>query len=242
VEPIPPPEGATLCGGDTGEPGYHGFGKLGLTPRAERVSTRCPAVPFGTAARQDPNSAKGLDRGSALYDPVRTLILPRPSLSPIGGCAGRRCGPKTTWNRRSRDWRIHHGNSANPDYLHNSAAALALEPAPCCPRTRTTTTADHARAEGDREERGGGARQGLVLGHAGGQRLRAGCGSCHFHAGVDNRVKGQINSNTQGGDLTSITVANTLNGTADGANAEVTVDSFPLHKLADPSTPADPKN
>src|SRR5574341_633984 len=66
------------------------------------------------------------------------------------------------------------------------------------------------------------------------------CASCHFHAGADNRVKGQINSGINGGDTTPISVANTVNGTLLGQNAEVTVDSFPLHKLFDPLMPTDP--
>ncbi len=37
--------------------------------------------------------------------------------------------------------------------------------------------------------------QGPVLGHAGRQRRRPGLRLCHFHAGVDNRTKGQLNPN-----------------------------------------------
>ena len=244
VEPIPPPEGATLCGGDTGEPGYLGFGKLGLTPRARASQYSVPAVPFGTAASTDPNSAKGSIVGLPLFDPVRTLILPRPAISPVGGLRRpslRAEGQPGIGGHATS--RIHHGNPANPDYLHNSAADLAVEPGALLPSNendyyRGITRAQKVTARNEAAALGKALFWDMQVGS---DSVQA-CGSCHFHAGVDNRVKGQINPNTQGGDFTSITVANTVNGTVDGANAEVTVDSFPLHKLADPLTPADPKN
>ncbi|MFI4942260.1 MAG: cytochrome c peroxidase, partial [Burkholderiales bacterium] len=244
VEPIPPPEGATLCGGDTGEPGYLGFGRLGLTPRARARQYSVPAVPFGTAASTDPNSAKGSIVGLPLYDPVRTFILPRPSISPIGGL--RRPSLRAEGQPgigAHATGRVHHGNSANPDYLHNSAADLAADPADLLPSNendyyRGITRAQKVTARNEAAALGKALFWDMQVGSDSVQS----CGTCHFHAGVDNRVKGQINSNTQGGDFTSITVANTLNGTADGANAEVTADSFPLHKLADPLLPSDPKN
>jgi cytochrome c peroxidase len=244
VEPIPPPEGATLCGGDTGEPGYLGFGRLGLTPRARARQYSVPAVPFGTAASTDPNSAKGSIVGLPLYDPVRGLILPRPAISPIGGL--RRPSLRAEGQPGigvHATGRVHHGNPANPDYLHNSAADLAEDPDDLLPSNEN----DYYRGI-TRAQKVNARNEAAALGKAlfwdmqvGSDSVQA-CGSCHFHAGVDNRTKGQINSNTAGNDLTSITVANTINGTADGANAEVTVDSFPLHKLQDPLTPADPLN
>ncbi len=48
VEPIPPPEGSLLCGGDPGEPGYAGFGVLLPAGEEGRRNTRCrpsPEVP-----------------------------------------------------------------------------------------------------------------------------------------------------------------------------------------------------
>lgn len=57
------------------------------------------------------------------------------------------------------------------------------------------------------------------------------CGSCHFHAGVDNRTKNQLNPGTTGGDLT-FQVAN--------PNEEVVAGDFPFHKLVNPAVPGEP--
>lgn len=57
------------------------------------------------------------------------------------------------------------------------------------------------------------------------------CGSCHFHAGVDNRTRNQLNPNTNGGD-------NTLQ--VRGPNEDVEVSDFPFHKLVDPDLVGEP--
>ena len=50
------------------------------------------------------------------------------------------------------------------------------------------------------------------------------CGSCHFHAGVDNRTKNQLNPNHLGGDLTfQVKQAPTRSSSPA---------TFPFHKLA----------
>lgn len=51
------------------------------------------------------------------------------------------------------------------------------------------------------------------------------CASCHFHAGVDNRTRGQLNPGTLAGDLTELTVA--------GPNEDVIAADFPFHKRVD---------
>ncbi len=57
------------------------------------------------------------------------------------------------------------------------------------------------------------------------------CGSCHFHAGADNRTKNQLNPATLAGDsLLSIK----------GKNQEVDAGDFPFHKLANPNTQGEP--
>jgi cytochrome c peroxidase len=56
------------------------------------------------------------------------------------------------------------------------------------------------------------------------------CGSCHFHAGVDNRTKGQLNPNTLGNDLTL---------QVKGPNQEVVAADFPFHKRVDPDISGD---
>lgn len=52
------------------------------------------------------------------------------------------------------------------------------------------------------------------------------CGSCHFHAGADNRVLSQMNPDTNAGD-TFFDVA--------GPNELVTAEDFPFRKLIDPA-------
>ena len=57
------------------------------------------------------------------------------------------------------------------------------------------------------------------------------CGSCHFHAGVDNRTRNQLNPDSLGGDTTL---------QARGRNRAVTPADFPFHKLANPGIAGEP--
>lgn len=57
------------------------------------------------------------------------------------------------------------------------------------------------------------------------------CGSCHFHAGTDNRTKNQVNPNHLGGDFTF---------QVRQPNEELVASDFPFHKLADPDIPGEP--
>jgi len=247
VEPIPPPEGSILCGADPGEPGYAGFGVL-LNGGGRRGQYSVPAVPGGTTATADPNSPKGSIIGLSLYDPARGYIKARNEQQPKGGL--RRPSLRAEGQGPGR---IHNGNPSNPDYLHNSAANLEGEPAALLPSNEN----DYYRGQ-NRTEKVAARNVAAALGKSlfwdmqvGSDSVQA-CASCHFHAGVDDRIKGQINSNTTGGDITTISVANIVNGTpadfngttgtSGGANAEVTIDSFPLHKLSSPLVSADPLN
>ncbi len=240
VEPIPPPEGSLLCGADPGEPGYAGFGVLRRPARrGEQYSV--PAVPGGTLLNlSDPqNGLKGSIVGLRLFDPVRGFINPRLPAAAVGGL--RRPSLRAEGQLAIGGTRIHNGTPANPDYLHNSVDNLAADPAHLLPSNEN----DYYRGV-NRAAKLNAREEATALGKAlfwdmqvGSDSVQA-CGTCHFHAGVDNRIKGQINPNTLGNDFTSINVANTVNGMASGANAEVTVDSFPLHKLADPLLPTDP--
>ena len=56
------------------------------------------------------------------------------------------------------------------------------------------------------------------------------CGSCHFHAGVDNRTRGQLNPNTLGGDVTL---------QIKPANTDVVAGDFPFRRLADLDAPSE---
>jgi cytochrome c peroxidase len=79
------------------------------------------------------------------------------------------------------------------------------------------------------------------------------CGSCHFHAGVDNRTRNQLNPNTTGGDLDLEVFANRTTPPADtqNPNQDVVASDFPFHKLhdldglsesRDPNTPPNVKS
>ena len=62
------------------------------------------------------------------------------------------------------------------------------------------------------------------------------CGSCHFHAGADNRAKNQISPGLNGGD--NVFGNNPFTGffdfTAFGPNYTLTANDFPFHTLSDP--------
>lgn len=57
------------------------------------------------------------------------------------------------------------------------------------------------------------------------------CGSCHFHAGADDRVRNSLNPDHIGGDLT-LQVA--------GPNQDLTGADFPFHRLDDITVPGEP--
>jgi hypothetical protein len=73
------------------------------------------------------------------------------------------------------------------------------------------------------------------------------CGSCHFHAGADNRTKNQLNPNHLGGDFsfqishTPVVAPNLFNQRPrKPANSEVVPSDFPFHRLRDPEIIGDP--
>jgi cytochrome c peroxidase len=59
------------------------------------------------------------------------------------------------------------------------------------------------------------------------------CGTCHFHAGVDSRTRGQLNPNTLGGNVTSASLE------VKPPNTDVEPADFPFRKLQDPSLPSE---
>lgn len=63
------------------------------------------------------------------------------------------------------------------------------------------------------------------------------CGSCHFHAGADNRVKNQLNPGLKSSQLSGQSF-DTLGSGSGGPNHTLTQADFPLHKLANPYDPA----
>lgn len=64
------------------------------------------------------------------------------------------------------------------------------------------------------------------------------CGSCHFHAGADSRVKNQLNPGLKSSHLESGSQFDVLGSGEGGANHTLTAADFPLYKLANPFDPA----
>ncbi|TAN47188.1 MAG: conjugal transfer protein [Methylococcaceae bacterium] len=62
------------------------------------------------------------------------------------------------------------------------------------------------------------------------------CGSCHFHAGADRRVKNQLTTGSfHEGAVTATTFESTASGGAGGPNYVLNSADFPMHQLADPN-------
>lgn len=203
------PEGVALCGGDPGEPNYLGFGVLDLA--VDEYST--PALP-GVLSSIDP-----IPPSARLFDPARGLIQPR---SPVTGAGGLR-KPSL---RIPGDGGSIGGTPAAPNYLVNSAANLAADPAALKPSNEN----DYVRSREAAIQLGKALFWDMQVGSDGVQS----CGTCHFHAGADNRRKNQLNPNHLGPqgfeaklDLRAV-------------NTELTVGDFPLHKLANPEVAGDP--
>jgi hypothetical protein len=240
VEPIPPPEGSILCGGDTGEPGYEGFGVLlGPTAAANASQYSVPAVPGGTWSDDLQNGPKGSIVGLPLFDPVRGFIAARADTAAVGGL--RRASLRVEGQLATGGARTHAGTPAAPDYDINSAANLAADPAALLPSNEN----DYYRGA-NRGQKTSARNEAAALGKALFWDMQVGsdsvqsCASCHFHAGVDNRVQGQLNSGVNAGDTTSFETLDATGATI-APNGTVGVNSFPLHKLANPQLPSDPQ-
>jgi cytochrome c peroxidase len=155
------------------------------------------------------------------------------------------------------------GSGINPNYLINACAAgssssacdnnttypsnendyVGLFPTAAFPGTPNTTAAYHAQKQAARLE-------AMVLGKALFWDQQAGsdgvqsCGSCHAHAGADNRTKNQVNPFGQHGISGPPTNFNT--NPSDPAaftfppNHDFVASDFPLHKLTDPDIAGDP--
>jgi cytochrome c peroxidase len=67
------------------------------------------------------------------------------------------------------------------------------------------------------------------------------CGTCHFHAGADNRTRNQLNPGTMGGDLDLEVFANRtgFDGDPQDNNQDVVASDFPFHKRSDPDLVGD---
>jgi cytochrome c peroxidase len=211
-DPITPgsvlvPEGALITGGDPGEPGYLGFGVVGGS--GEQYSV--PAVP-GIASPETP-----IPTSARLVDPVRGTIEPR-------------TGPSGGLRKPSLRTADAGGTPINPNYLANAWYVLEDDPSALLPSNEN----DYYRGSG-RPAKEAARHAAEALGKAlfwdmqvGSDTVQA-CGSCHFHAGADNRTKNQLNPNHLGGDLTL-----QLHGGV--PNQDLTAADFPFHRGPQDST------
>jgi cytochrome c peroxidase len=223
ANPEPVPLGSAnvgVCGGDPGEPGYLGFG----FPNPSGYST--PAVPFVT------NPSTPIPGFARLFDVVR--------LTPPDGLVGF-IPPRNAlgqYGLRKPSIRVAQagGTPPNPNYLWNSGLQLAARGTSPADPTGATNLApsnenDYVRNRLEAMRLGKALFWDMQVGSDGVQS----CGSCHFHAGADNRTKNQVNPNHIGGDVTfQIPFA------GPGANKELTAADFPLHRLGNPEISGDP--
>jgi cytochrome c peroxidase len=212
TEPYPAPEGAFTCGGDPGEPGGKNALGISILP-AFGVNTATaysrPAVP-GVASPGTPiagaNSTAGLT--ARLFDATRGGAIP--PRNPSTGLGGLR--------KPSLRVPAAGGTPANPNYLKNT------NPNDVTPSNENDYVRDRTVA--------------AALGKALFWDMQVGsdavqsCGSCHAHAGADNRVKNQINPNHLAADV---------NFEVQPPNGTLVAGDFPFQKLASSDVAADPK-
>lgn len=210
TEPFPAPEGATTCGGDPGEPGGTVAGVAVLPQFGVNRATAYsrPAVP-GVASANTPlaGASTGGPVTARLYDQLRGGNIPPRDAST--GANGLRKP-----SLRIPPW----GTPSAPGYLVNT------DPNATVPSSENDYIRDRTIA--------------AALGKAFFWDMQVGsdsvqsCGSCHAHAGADNRVKNQMNPNHLGGDL---------NFEVRQPNESLTVTDFPFQKLRNPNVAGDPK-
>jgi cytochrome c peroxidase len=187
-----------------GDPGEPGYAGFGVLRAVGRnTQYSTPAVPNITSPGTPiPASAR-------LFDPTRPgtgLIQPR-NAAGAGGL-------------RKPSLRIPEvgGSPANPNYLANT------DPNTVAPSNENDYVRDRTVA--------------AALGKALFWDMQVGsdavqsCGSCHAHAGADNRTKNQLNPNHLSGDVSF---------EVQPPNGELVASDFPFHKLADPEVAGDPK-
>ena len=160
-----------------------------------------PGVPGGTLSGLTVADITGLK----LYDPFRGEISPRNGMG-VGGL-----------RKPSLKLAEFGGDSMHPNYLHN------IYPTAVAPSNENDYVKDRDAAI----RLGKSLFWDMQVGSDGVQS----CGTCHFHAGADNRTKNQVNPNTLGGDLTF---------QVKQPNQDVVRTDFPLHQLFLPDVAGDP--
>src|SRR5919199_1749731 len=115
------------------------------------------------------------------------------------------------------------GSPSNPNYLVNSDLELTVTE-----ELTPSNENDYVRDRNAAMALGKSVFWDMQLGSDGVQS----CGTCHFHAGADNRTKNQMNPNHLSGDVTF---------QVRQPNEDLTASDFPFHKLANPDIAGDPK-
>jgi hypothetical protein len=232
-----PLEGAIICGGDPGEPGYKGFGVL-----LADISTQYSTPGFPGAAGPATDLVDLIAGGVRLFDPARGFIEP---LDPDTGEGG--LEKPTLQNDEAG------GEPGEPNYIANSEAEMAERAMEAAIEAGEEFDPDEVPAflitsnENDYVQDRDAA---IALGKAlfwdmqvGSDGVQA-CASCHFHAGADNRAQNQLNPNHVNvtPDLALEVFSNRTVPPPDPQNSnQVVVErDFPLHRLVDPLVVGDP--
>lgn len=221
-----PPEGSILCGGDPGEPGYFGFGRLNLA----RTGYSTPAVPTGIAPFSPPGNPATPLTGQLLFDPARTT----PALGGIGGFIPARDPLTGRFGLNKPSLRVPSVVAANglPGRPGNPAYTANTDPA----ATTASNENDYIRSMPIARALGKALFWDMQVGSDGVQS----CGSCHFNGtGTDTRTRNQLNPNHLGNDLT-LQIGDSGPAGDRAANYALKASDFPLHKLADPEIAGDP--
>ncbi|MDB4954921.1 MAG: Methylamine utilization protein mauG [Myxococcales bacterium] len=163
-----------------------------------------PALPLPGTATPATSTA-----GFPLFDPDRGFIYPRTPANPEGGL-------------RKPSLRIPEvgGAPGSPNFLAN------IDPNNVAPSNENDYVLDRAVAI----QLGKALFWDMQVGSDGVQS----CGTCHFHAGADNRTKNLLNPNHLGPQKFAATFD------LRPPNSELTVADFPFHKLRDPEIAGDP--
>jgi len=196
------------------------------------VSQQQPSLTASYSTPAVPGSTPTNTAGLKLSDPFRGVINPRHPGTGAGGLSK----PSLRVPEAG-------GSPSNPNYLVNrtDTGPVAADPSALKPSNENDYVRNRTIA--------------AVLGKSlfweqqvGSDTVQA-CGSCHPHAGADNRTKNQMNPNDIAlpiGDMmfevgTPPSGGFTTTPTLFGANHDLVASDFPIHKLFNPEIAGDPK-
>jgi cytochrome c peroxidase len=208
------PEGISICGGDPGEPVFGQPNGPGPAFGFRNLAAySVPAIQLPAASR---NPSAPIPASARLFDPQRGLIAP---YVPGTGQGGLR---KPSLRKADVGGT---GNNANgPNYLINVDTNNVVP----------SSENDYIRNRTRAVQLGKALFWDMQIGSDGVQS----CGSCHAHAGADNRTKNQLNPNHLGSQ--GFNAQLDLHGVGSTVNTDLTAADYPLHKLGDPNIAGDP--